>query len=120
MAVVVAFVSQKGGVGKSTLARALAVAASRANVKVMVADLDAQQSTAWHWNEMRSGQKLSPPLNVVTFDTIDEALAAADSSELLIVDTSGHASRATLDIARHAHLACNQRVPGSTIFVPVS
>ena len=112
MAVVVAFVSQKGGVGKSTLARALAVAASRANVKVMVVDLDAQQSTALHWNEMRAEQKLTPPLDVVSFGTIDDALAAAHHAELLIVDTSGHASSATLDVARHAHLVVQPTGPG--------
>lgn len=39
----------KGGVGKSTLAAALAVEASRRNYRVAVLDLDAQQSLArWH------------------------------------------------------------------------
>src|SRR6266568_4114444 len=40
MPVVIAFVSQKGGVGKSTLARALAVAAARAGWIVKLVDLD--------------------------------------------------------------------------------
>lgn len=43
MASVVAFVSQKGGVGKSTLARALAREAAAGGLRVKVADLDTQQ-----------------------------------------------------------------------------
>ena len=42
MPVVVAFISQKGGVGKSTLARALGAVAASAGLKVRLADLDAQ------------------------------------------------------------------------------
>ena len=43
MSVVVAFVSQKGGVGKSTLARALVTSATRAGLTAKLADLDVQQ-----------------------------------------------------------------------------
>jgi chromosome partitioning protein len=43
MPVVVAFVSQKGGVGKSTLARALATFAVAHGLRTKLADLDVQQ-----------------------------------------------------------------------------
>jgi chromosome partitioning protein len=46
MPLVVAFISQKGGVGKSTLARGLATFAIANGAKTKVADLDLQQRTA--------------------------------------------------------------------------
>ena len=42
----VAFISQKGGVGKSTLARALAREAAAGGLGVKIADLDTQQGTS--------------------------------------------------------------------------
>jgi chromosome partitioning protein len=46
MATVIAFISQKGGVGKSTLSRALATEASKEKMKVLLADCDPQQGTS--------------------------------------------------------------------------
>jgi chromosome partitioning protein len=46
MTTVIAFISQKGGVGKSTLARALATEASKEEMKVLLADCDPQQGTS--------------------------------------------------------------------------
>jgi chromosome partitioning protein len=44
---IIAFISQKGGVGKSTLAQALASEAKRKKKKVLLADCDSQQSTSF-------------------------------------------------------------------------
>jgi chromosome partitioning protein len=44
---IIAFISQKGGVGKSTLARALAVEATREGLKTLLADLDPGQQTSY-------------------------------------------------------------------------
>ena len=43
---IIAFVSQKGGVGKSTLARAVAVEAQKQRLKILLADCDPQQATS--------------------------------------------------------------------------
>lgn len=45
MTICISFISQKGGVGKSTLARALAREANEQKLTVKVADLDTQQGT---------------------------------------------------------------------------
>jgi len=44
---IVAFISQKGGVGKSTLSQALAVEASKKKLKTLLADYDPQQKTSF-------------------------------------------------------------------------
>ena len=48
----IAFVTQKGGTGKSTLASSLAVAALEAGEKVFIFDLDPQQSLI-KWSKTR-------------------------------------------------------------------
>ena len=111
MPVVVAFVSQKGGVGKSTLARALAAVAGHGGVRVLLADLDPQQSTAVRWERLRVQNAVVPSLTVKGFRSIDEALDAGVDFDLLIIDTPGNVTRGTLDIARAAHLVVQPTGP---------
>jgi chromosome partitioning protein len=56
MAVVVAFVSQKGGVRKSTLARE----AAAGGLQVKVADLDPDQGTLIDWHRTRTSHRAGP------------------------------------------------------------
>jgi len=44
---IIAFISQKGGVGKSTLVQALAVEARKQKISVILADCDIQQATSY-------------------------------------------------------------------------
>lgn len=104
MPIVVAFISQKGGVGKSTLARALAAVAAHARLKVVLADLDPRQHTLMHWQKSRRANKISPSLTVAAFDDVTTALDAARSCDLLIVDAPGHIDHGTRAIAGAAHL----------------
>lgn len=103
MAVVVAFVSQKGGTGKSTLARALAAVVAHGGLAVRVADLDPQQSTVIEWEKLRHDSRL-PPIRVEAFDDPEAAIASGAEGELLILDTPAHASRQTLAVAARADL----------------
>ena len=104
MTIVVAFISQKGGVGKSTLARALAAVAAHAGVAVGVADLDPRQNTVMRWQHARAEGGHTPAVAVRACASLDEALAWQEELDLLIIDTPAGAHRGTLDIARHAHL----------------
>jgi chromosome partitioning protein len=104
MAVIVALVSQKGGVGQSTLARALGAVVAHAGLKVRIADLDPQQHTVVEWERMRGENRLAPTLDVRGFATVGQALAGMADDELLILDAPARASRRTLDIARAADL----------------
>ena len=101
---VIAFVSQKGGVGKSTLARALAREAAAGGLRVKVADLDTQQGTSVDWHRLRLSQGIEPVVSVEAFATAAQALAAAEAFDLLVIDGPARTSQATLDIARAADL----------------
>jgi chromosome partitioning protein len=83
---IVSIAMQKGGVGKSTLTRSLAVAAAEAGLNVLVLDMDAQQSSK-QWRDRRAA-----PLPLVSFTTeidlpreLDRARNAG--CELVLIDT---------------------------------
>ena len=104
MTAVIAFVSQKGGVGKSTLARALAREAAASGLKVKIADLDPDQATIVDWHKVRTQRALEPSLSVELFRTVAQALASADGHDLLVIDGPAKASVGTTEIAKRADL----------------
>lgn len=101
---VVAFVSQKGGVGKSTLCRALAVEAARSGLSVRVADLDVAQGSQVDWYRDRLGAGLIPAPPVQLHPDVDSAMALASGVDLLLLDGPARADRDTLTLARVADL----------------
>lgn len=101
---VVAFVSQKGGVGKSTLSRALAREAAAGGLRVKVADLDTQQGTSVDWHRQRLHAGVDPAVSVESFRTAAQALDVASGFDILILDGPARTSQATLEIARAANL----------------
>jgi chromosome partitioning protein len=104
MAVIVGLVSQKGGVGKSTLARALGAVVAHAGRKVRIADLDPQHRTVVEWERTRIENRLGPLLDVRSFATVSQALAEMEDDELLILDAPARASRRILEVAKAADL----------------
>lgn len=82
----VAIAMQKGGVGKSTLTRSIAVAASKAGMNVLTLDMDAQQSTT-QWADRRGDQL--PLVRFVTEIELPKVLkqAAEAGCDLVIIDT---------------------------------
>ena len=104
MAAVIAFVSQKGGVGKSTLSRALAREAAAGGLRVKVADLDTQQGTSVDWHRQRLNAAIEPVVSVEAFATAAQALGVANGFDILILDGPARTSQATLEIARAANL----------------
>ena len=95
---IIAFISQKGGVGKSTLARAVAHEASHKKLRVLLADCDPQQATSYHWLQVRKKSKFK----VEVFPTVQQALREAPKYELTIIDGPARTSHATLEIAQKA------------------
>jgi len=103
MTVVVAFVSRKGGVGKSTLARALCAVAARRGLNTTLADLDDGQRTASRWQHLREQHGVFPPLNVARYGNVDSAIASEPDTDVLIVDGPGRDAELTMEIASVAH-----------------
>lgn len=80
-----AIISQKGGVGKTTLATCLAVEAEREGKQVLVVDLD-PQATATFWSDIRD--KETPTVmssQVVRLPNMIKAAEAA-GTDLIIID----------------------------------
>jgi chromosome partitioning protein len=111
MPAVIAFISQKGGVGKSTLARALAAVCSHAGLDVVLADLDPRQQTLVHWQEARTAHRVTPRLSVEPFEAAADAADRAEGCDLLILDTPGGVNDETLAVARMAHLVVQPTGP---------
>lgn len=104
MGYVVGVVSQKGGVGKSTLARAVATTYAMADWNVKVADLDVNQASSFSWLQRRLAREVEPVVAVETFGTVGQALKIADAYDLMVLDGAPHASQATVEIGKRADL----------------
>jgi len=104
MTTIIAFVSQKGGVGKSTLSRALAREAAHGGLRAKIADLDTQQGTSVDWNRTRLNANIKPAIAAEAFATASQALKIAGQYDLLIIDGPARTSSGTLDIAKVADL----------------
>ena len=111
MPVVIALVSQKGGVGKSTLARAIAAVAARAGLKVRLVDLDPQQRTLLHWEKARRDNEIWPEITIEALATSEGPGVTAPADDLLVLDLPGQMSEATLHVARRAHLVVQPSGP---------
>jgi chromosome partitioning protein len=107
----IAFISQKGGVGKSTLTVHMGVAASQGGRKVAIVDTDPQESAAmWH----RAREAPDPPVATASVSDLERALGAAkaDRYDLALVDSAPHIGPGAAIIARLADLVIVPVQPG--------
>jgi chromosome partitioning protein len=103
MGEIISFVGQKGGTGKSTLARAFAVEAAKRRQGVLIADLDDAQRTSWDWAQRRAANGLSPAIAVERVPRLQVFTRAADI-DVLVVDAPGWADASTLWLAQGSQL----------------
>lgn len=98
---VIGVVSQKGGVGKSTLARMLGVAFASWGMKVLLLDYDIGQQTSKEWADARALNELKPILPVRIVDTSTEGFGIdRQEAQVTIVDAPGWSGKHTLMLAR--------------------
>jgi chromosome partitioning protein len=97
---IIAFITIKGGSGKTTLCACLGAELAMRGHQVTMIDADPQGSlTAWHGN----GEHLQniPLVSDSSEAVVSKALKLAQTS-LVLIDTAGFANRATIDIANIA------------------
>ena len=95
----VAVIAEKGGVGKTTMALTLAVAALGAGCKVAVFDLD-PQATAAQWTDLRKNE--FPWVAATPAARLDAVLASttAQGVDFVVIDTPPHAGSDAVEAAR--------------------
>src|SRR3954453_20154917 len=99
----IALISQKGGVGKTTLAIHLATAFEAEGRQTLLVDLDPQTSAA-EWKDARQAER--PYVMAVPPSRLTKTLEAAreNGAEMVVVDTAPHSEGTALDAARAADL----------------
>lgn len=106
MTISIAFASGKGGVSKSTLARALGVSYAKADWTVLGADLDIGQATMANWMRRRIGNDITPIFDVQSFGSPSLVKQKIDSEQwdVAIIDCAAFASKSTVEIANMVDL----------------
>lgn len=101
--IVVAFCTQKGGTGKTTIATALAVAVHRAGKKSALLDLD-PQTNAVDWFDRRQGD--GPDVASIQAGAIRRSVDAYRKlgMDWVFIDTPGKMDSASTEAAKHADI----------------
>jgi chromosome partitioning protein len=95
---IIAFISQKGGVGKSTLSQALATEATKKKIKTLLADCDPQQASSYQWSQIKK------KINCQVFQKVKDVWPLTKKYDLIIIDGPARTSQATQEIAEKADL----------------
>ena len=103
-ATIVGLGSHKGGVGKTTVSRAIALVAAAQNLKVHIADLDQEQQSAFEWAQRRQVSGRWPEISVDVYASVERALSRASEFDLVILDGPARAKAAALEMARASDL----------------
>jgi chromosome partitioning protein len=100
MGYIIGMISQKGGVGKSTLARMMAREFAEGGMSVKIADLDTQQQTCTHWAGRRAENGVTPEIQVQGFASVRSAIEDAVRFDAYILDGKPNASEQTFEVAK--------------------
>lgn len=100
MPIVVSAISQKGGVGKSAVARLVAREYAASGWSVRVADFDLKQMTTTEWAARRLAAGIEPAIEVQGYASVEKALKGAENADMLVMDGRGFADKLTQDIAK--------------------
>ena len=100
----IACVSQKGGVGKSTIARLVARTYAEAGWRVLIADFNTKQKTSVDWAALRMANKIEPIIQAAPYQSLKSCLKDLGSYHLVVFDGRPDSDTTTVDIAKEANL----------------
>jgi chromosome partitioning protein len=98
----ISFVSQKGGVGKSALARLFAVGAAHRGRRALLADFDLDQLTCVEWNAARMQAAIEPEIDARPFKSLKKLRKAEVDVDFIVADTRGLADDLTKELAEES------------------
>jgi chromosome partitioning protein len=99
---IASFVGQKGGVGKSTLARVLAVKAAHEGRRVLLGDFDLEQLSCIDWSATRLRNGIEPDIEARAFKSLKKLRKTVENFDLVVVDTRGLADELTSDVSQES------------------
>ena len=99
---VVSCLSQKGGVGKSTLARLIATTSASEKWKVKIADLNVRQKTSVDWAAIRMSREVNPQIAAEPVTEVKSALK--QDFDLIVFDGKPDSDASSLEAAKAAHI----------------
>lgn len=98
----IACLSQKGGVGKSTLARLIARTYAVGGWQVKIADFNTKQKTSVDWAALRMSQNIEPEIPAEAFSEVQRAIKG--DYDLVIFDGKPDSDTQTIRLAQSAEL----------------
>ena len=101
---IASFVGQKGGVGKSTLARVLAVKAAHEGRRVLLGDFDLEQLSCIEWSATRLRNGIEPDIEARAFKSLKKLRKTVENFDLVVVDTRGLADELTTDVSQESDM----------------
>lgn len=96
--------SQKGGVGKSTLATLIATIYAGARWRSVLVDLNTKQKSSSDWAAIRAERHLDPPVPAFATTDVAKTMRELDGVDLIVFDGKPDSDRTSLEIARISDL----------------
>jgi len=104
MTYVISVISQKGGVGKSSISQLIALGYAGSTYRVLLADMDHQQKSSCKWKKKRDENDLPQILTVQDFRSVADVMKLAEKFDLIVFDGAPHATTQTLEMSKVSDL----------------